>query len=79
VLALLALGAGGTCLAQVMVATAAGRLGPTKASASTLLIPPVALVLGVAVRGEQVALVSVLGGAVCVLGAWLVRRAQTRG
>lgn len=79
VLALLALGAGGTCLAQVMVATAAGRLGPTKASVSTFLIPPVALVLGVAVRGEQVALVSVLGGAVCVLGAWLVRRAQTRG
>ena len=77
-LALLALGAGGTCLAQVMVATAAGRLGPTKASVSTFLIPPVALVLGVAVRGEHVALVSVLGGAVCVLGAWLVRRAQSQ-
>lgn len=79
VLALLALGLGGTCVAQVMVATAAGRLGPTKASVSTFLIPPVALVLGVAVRGEQVAPVSVLGGAVCVLGAWLVRRAQARG
>jgi drug/metabolite transporter (DMT)-like permease len=78
-LALLALGAGGTCLAQVMVATAAGRLGPTKASVSTFLIPPVALVLGVAVRGEQVAALSVVGGAVCVLGAWLVRRAQSQG
>jgi drug/metabolite transporter (DMT)-like permease len=77
-LALLALGALGTCVAQVMVATAAGRLGPTKASVSTFLIPPVALVLGVAVRGEHVALVSVVGGAVCVLGAWLVRRAQSR-
>jgi len=79
VLALLALGAGGTCLAQVMVATAAGRLGPTKASVSTFLIPPVALVLGVAVRGEHVAGLSIVGGAVCVLGAWLVRRAQSRG
>jgi drug/metabolite transporter (DMT)-like permease len=78
-LALLALGAGGTALAQVMVATAAGRMGPTKASVSTFLIPPVALLLGVAVRGEQVALLSVAGGAVCVLGAWLVRRAQAQG
>jgi len=77
-LALLALGAGGTCVAQVMVATAAGRLGPTKASVSTFLIPPVALVLGVAVRGEHVAVLSIAGGAVCVLGAWLVRRAQTQ-
>ena len=79
VLALLALGALGTCVAQVMVATAAGRLGPTKASVSTFLIPPVALVLGVAVRGEQVAALSIAGGAVCVLGAWLVRRAQSQG
>lgn len=77
-LALLALGAGGTCVAQVMVATTAGRLGPTKASVSTFLIPPVALVLGVAVRGEHVAVLSIVGGAVCVLGAWLVRRAQTQ-
>jgi len=76
-LALLALGALGTGLAQVLVAVAAGRLGPTRASATTFLIPAVALVLGVAVRGERVALVSVAGGAVCVLGAWLIRRAQS--
>jgi drug/metabolite transporter (DMT)-like permease len=73
---LLALGAFGTGVAYVVLAVAAGRVGATRASATTLLIPPVALVLGVVVRGERVALLSVLGGAVCVAGAWLIRRAQ---
>ncbi|PYQ15359.1 MAG: hypothetical protein DMF79_19885 [Acidobacteria bacterium] len=36
----------------------------------------VALILGVMVRGERVALLSVLGGAVCAAGAWLTQRAQ---
>jgi drug/metabolite transporter (DMT)-like permease len=76
VLALLALGAFGTAMAYVLVAVAAGRVGATRASATTFLIPPVALVLGVVVRDERVALLSVLGGAVCVAGAWLIRRAQ---
>jgi drug/metabolite transporter (DMT)-like permease len=75
-LALLALGALGTGMAYVLVAVAAGRVGATSASATTFLIPPVALVLGVLVRGERVALISVVGGAVCVGGAWLIRRAQ---
>lgn len=35
-----------------------------------------ALALGVAVRGERVALLSVIGSVVCVGGAWLMRRAQ---
>jgi drug/metabolite transporter (DMT)-like permease len=75
-LAILALGALGTGVAYVVVALAAGRLGATRASATTFLIPPVALVLGVLVRGERVALLSVIGGAVCVAGAWLMRRAS---
>jgi drug/metabolite transporter (DMT)-like permease len=75
-LSLLALGSLGTGMAYVMIAVAAGRLGATRASASTFLIPPVALLLGVLVRGERVALLSVAGGAVCVAGAWLMRRAQ---
>jgi len=75
-LALLALGALGTGIAYVLLAVAAGRFGATRASASTFLIPAVALVLGVVVRGERVALLSVLGGGVCVAGAWLIRRAQ---
>jgi drug/metabolite transporter (DMT)-like permease len=75
-LALLALGALGTAVAQVVITIAAGRLGATRASATTFLIPPVALLLGVLVRHERVAVVSVAGGAICVAGAWLIRRAQ---
>ena len=75
-LSLLALGALGTGLAYVLLATAAGRVGATRASATTFLIPPVALLLGVVVRHERVALLAVIGGAVCVTGAWLMRRAQ---
>jgi drug/metabolite transporter (DMT)-like permease len=75
-LALLALGALGTGIAYVLVAVAAGRVGATRASATTFLVPAVALALGVAVRGEHVARLSILGGAVCVAGAWLIRRAQ---
>jgi drug/metabolite transporter (DMT)-like permease len=76
-LAIVALGALGTGVAYVVIATASGRLGATRASATTFLIPPVALVLGLLVRDESVALLSVLGGAVCVAGAWLMRRAST--
>ena len=73
---LLALGALGTAVAYVLTVMAAGRVGATKASATAFLIPPVALVLGVLVRGEHVAGLSVLGGVVCLVGAWLMRRAQ---
>jgi drug/metabolite transporter (DMT)-like permease len=76
VFSLLALGALGTGVAYVLTVLAAGRVGATKASATAFLIPPVALVLGVVVRGEQVAGLSVLGGVVCLLGAYLMRRAQ---
>jgi drug/metabolite transporter (DMT)-like permease len=75
-LALLALGALGTGVAYVLTVLAAGRVGATKASATAFLIPPVALLLGVLVRGETVAKLSVVGGVVCLAGAWLMRRAQ---
>ncbi len=75
-LSLLALGALGTGVAYVLTVMAVGRVGPTKAAATAFLIPPVALLLGVLVRGEHVAALSVLGGVVCLVGAWLMRRAQ---
>ena len=75
-LSLLALGALGTGVAYVLTVMAAGRAGATKASATAFLIPPVALLLGVLVRGEHVATLSVIGGVVCLGGAWLMRRAQ---
>lgn len=75
-LALLALGALGTGVAHVVMSVAAGKLGATRASATTFLIPAVALALGVVVRHERVALWSVAGSVVSVSGAWLMRRAK---
>jgi drug/metabolite transporter (DMT)-like permease len=73
VLALLALGALGTGAAFAFIGMAAARVGATRASAAAFFIPPVALLLGVLVRGEHVAALSVLGSAVCVAGAWMIR------
>lgn len=71
-LSMSALGALGTAAANIMVATAAGRGGATSASAMGFLIPAVSLVLGVVVRDEHVAAISLVGGGVCVIGAWLL-------
>src|SRR5262245_13007383 len=75
-LSLLSLGALGTGIAMVITTVASGRLGATRASAAAFVIPPVALLLGVIVRGEHVAPIAVLGGAICLSGAWLMRRAS---
>ena len=71
--ALLTLGAFGTGIAYVFSATAAGRLGATRASTTSFLVPAVALMLGLVVRHEQVAPLSMLGAAVCLAGVWLIR------
>jgi drug/metabolite transporter (DMT)-like permease len=76
-LSLLALGVGGTAIANVLLASAAGRFGAARASGTTFLIPVVALALGVIVRHEQVAALSVLGGLVCLSGAWFMKRASS--
>lgn len=76
VLAMIALGALGTGIANVLVATAAGRTTATGASAMGFIIPAVSLVLGVTVRHEHVHPLSIIGGGVCVGGAWLLTRAS---
>ena len=75
-MSLLALGALGTGVAYVLITVAAGRIGATRASANNFIIPPVALLLGVTLRGEHVPLLGVIGAAVCVTGAWLMQRAR---
>jgi drug/metabolite transporter (DMT)-like permease len=72
-LAMLCLGAGGTAIATILTATAAGRMGATKASATAFLIPVVALLLGVIVRHETVTMMSIAGAAVCLIGAAIIR------
>ena len=74
---MLALGAFGTAIANVLTATAAGRMGATTASATAFLIPVVALALGVGVRHERVAWVSIAGAAICLTGAWIIRQAYS--
>jgi drug/metabolite transporter (DMT)-like permease len=73
VLSLLALGAFGTSIANVILTVAAGRVGAIQASGATFLMPPVALLLGVWLRHEHVAALSIVGGAVCLAGAWMIR------
>src|SRR5262249_22195823 len=65
VLALLALGAFGTAIAYALTATAAGRLGATRASSTTFLIPVVALILGILLRHESVPLLAIAGSGIC--------------
>jgi drug/metabolite transporter (DMT)-like permease len=73
-LSMLGLGAGGTAVAQVLTARAAGKLGAARASATTFIIPPVALALGVLIRREPVAWMAVVGCACCLAGAWLIQQ-----
>jgi drug/metabolite transporter (DMT)-like permease len=77
-LSLLALGTFGTAIANVLMASAAGHFGAARASGTTFLIPVVALLLGVGVRHEQVALLSVAGGLVCLAGAGLMKLASSQ-
>jgi len=75
---LLALGALGTGVAYAMLATAAGRLDATRASANNFIIPVVSLLLGISIRHEQVSGVSILGAGVCLTGAWLIKPTAAR-
>ena len=68
--AMVGLGVLGTALAYVTMADNAGRLGSSRASASVYLIPVVSLLLGALVRGEAVEVLSVLGCAVALAGAY---------
>lgn len=78
VAAMVALGALGTGLAYVLFTVLAGRVGGTRASITTYLIPVVALVLGVALAGEAVAPLSVGGIALVLAGAYLASGSRPR-
>ena len=63
-------------VANVLVFNAVRLIGPTRASAMQLLVPPGAVVLGFLFLGETVGLAQVVGGAVIVLGVATTRRAS---
>jgi drug/metabolite transporter (DMT)-like permease len=75
-LAVLALGVLGTGLAFVLMGRLIGRVGSTRGSFVTYLIPVVALILGVSIRDEQVAAAAIVGIAMVLGGALLASRAD---
>jgi drug/metabolite transporter (DMT)-like permease len=76
--AVLVLGAVGTGLAFVLMGRLVGRVGGTRGSFATYLIPVVALALGVLLRNEVVSIIGILGVAMVISGAFLASRAEHR-
>lgn len=75
---LVALGIGGTALAFVAATKLAGRVGSSRGSIISYLTTPVAITLGVVLRNESVAALSVVGAAVTIFGAFLTSRTEAR-
>lgn len=77
--ALVALGAGGTGLAYALMAFNAGRFGGARASTTVYLTPVIALGLGVVFRGEDVAVLAIVGSGMALVGAFFVNTAPKMG
>ncbi|MGH2675332.1 MAG: DMT family transporter [Actinomycetota bacterium] len=75
-LAMVVLGVFGTGLAYIASSTLLGRAGPTRGTVQIYFIPVVALVLGVAFRGEHVSTLALVGVALVLLGAYLTSRRE---
>lgn len=76
--AMLPLGLLGTGWAYVALATLVGRAGASRGAVAVYFTPVVAIVLGVVVRDEHVAAISLVGAALVIAGAWLTSRAEAR-
>ncbi len=77
VLAVLVLGVAGTGVAYLLMGLLVSRVGPTRSSFITYLIPVVSLVLGVAFRDDHVALPALAGVALVITGAVLASRRES--
>jgi drug/metabolite transporter (DMT)-like permease len=76
VIAVAALGCLGTALAFVAMSTLVGRVGVARGSVTIYFIPIVAILLGVILRDETVALISLAGTALVMAGAYLTSRRE---
>ncbi|MEP1123891.1 MAG: DMT family transporter [Ilumatobacter sp.] len=74
--AVLVLGVFGTGVAFAIMGALVGRVGSTRASFITYLIPVVSLALGIAFRGDTVAPLAVAGIVLVIGGALLASRAR---
>jgi drug/metabolite transporter (DMT)-like permease len=73
-LAMIPLGAGGTGLAFLAMATLVGRAGATRGAVAIYFIPVVATILGVVLRNESVELLQLGGLALVLASAWMTSR-----
>jgi drug/metabolite transporter (DMT)-like permease len=72
------LGVVGTGIAFALMGTLVGRVGSTRASFITYLIPVVALVLGVVFRDDDVVVLEMIGVVFVIAGAYLASRRTAR-
>ncbi len=75
-LAIVVLGAIGTGLAFLIMGSLVGRVGSTRSSFITYILPVVALVLGVVFRNDQVSVVALVGVVLVIVGALLAARRE---
>lgn len=78
VLALVALGVLGTGVARVMHVDLVRRVGASRGTIAAYLIPIVALLLGVALRDDEVAPIQIAGMVLALAGGWWLSRAERR-
>jgi drug/metabolite transporter (DMT)-like permease len=75
-LAMVALGALSTGLAFAFFTMLAGRVGAARGSVTVYFVPVVAIVLGVLLAGESVAMIALVGTALVLSGAYLTSRKE---
>ena len=75
-LAVVVLGALGTGLAFLIMGSLVGRVGSTRSSFITYILPVVALVLGVVFRNDEVTVVALIGVVLVIVGALLAARRE---
>lgn len=73
-LAMIPLGALGTGIAFVLMATLVGRVGGPRGSVAIYFVPLVAMFLGAVVLDESIAKSALAGTALVITGAWLTSR-----
>ncbi len=76
IVAVAILGVIGTGVARALAASLSGRTGASRGALVTYLVPIVAILLGVIVRGESIGVIEVAGTGLVLGGAYLTTRAQ---
>ncbi len=74
IIAIAALGIGGTGIARTLNAILAGRTGAARGSIATYLVPAIAIALGVTIRNDTVHPVQGVGLIIVLGAAWLTSR-----